>query len=249
MKKKTFAFVICLALALVALVGSTMAYFTDTDDAENVFTAGGVAVDLHEANKDNPPLVDDEYHRWLKDQQLMPGTSKTTSIAKRVYVENTGKSDAYVRVHIAIPAILDSGDPTFDAGSNVLHFNSDPGDMGEGKWNWGKNPGAPAGEYFGEGDTWNYYETTIDNIEYHVYVVTYETALKPEEVTADAIHQVYLYKTVTNEDVERINEQIGTDWKILVFAEGGQVQPFENAYEALNEQFGTPSADNNPWNK
>ena len=68
------------------------------------------------------------------------------------------QEDAYVRVHIAIPNILDNGDPSFDAGKNVLHFNYDADSIGEGKWDWSKSTGAPY-----EGD-WNYYETTIDGI-------------------------------------------------------------------------------------
>ena len=129
---------------------------------------------------------------------------------------------------------MDSGDPKFDAGSNVLHFNYAKDSIGEGKWDWSKTTGA---EY--EGD-WNYYETSISGIKYNVYVVTYEKALKQNEETVDAMSQVYLDKKVTNADIISIKGTLGNEWKIYVVAEGTQAAGFDNAYEALNESFGTP---------
>ena len=54
MKKKILT--ICLVVALLATaVGGTLAYFKDTDKAENVFTFGNVKIEQHEQqrNKDN----------------------------------------------------------------------------------------------------------------------------------------------------------------------------------------------------
>lgn len=64
-----------------------------------------------------------------------------------------------------------------------------------------------------------------------------------------AIHQVYLYKDVTNADIEKADRTLNGNWNILVFAEGGQVDGFTNAFEALNAQFGDPSAEGytSPW--
>ncbi len=249
MKKKIVALCLVIAMAATAIVGGTLAYFTDTDDALNTFTAGGVAIDLHEANKEENPAIDEDYHEWLEDQVLMPGDNETNTIAKRVYVENTGASDAYVRVHIAIPSILDDGAETFDASSNLLHFNASEDSYTDGLWNWGTKVTTGRTGFVGEGDTWNFYTVKILGIEYNVYVVTYETALAPEAVTVDAMHQVYLYKDVTNEDIEKANAVLGPNWNIWVFAEGGQVEGFDNAFDALNEQFGVPTTTNNPWAK
>ena len=52
MKKKLLSLCLVLALALTA-IGGTLAYFTDTDTENNVFTVGGVKIDLIEA----------QYHR------------------------------------------------------------------------------------------------------------------------------------------------------------------------------------------
>lgn len=238
MKKKITTLVLLAALLTIVIGGATLAYFTDEDEATNTFTVGNVAIDLHEANKDEVPLVDAEYHAWLEDQVLMPGDNSTNTIAKRIYIENTGASDAYVRVHIAIPSVLDN---LTDASYNLLHFNYTALSVGEGKWDWSKTTGAPY-----EAD-WNYYVATVDGIEYNIYVVTYEGILSKDAMTEDAMHQVYLYKDVTNEDIEKADETLDGNWNILVFAEGVQTAGFTNAYEAFDASFGTPTSTSNPW--
>lgn len=250
MKKKIVSIALVVAMIAVIAVGS-LAYFTDTDDAVNTFTVGNVKIDLHEANKDTPAKVDKEYHEWLEDQVLMPGDNQTNTVAKRVYVENTGANDTYVRVHIAIPAVLDNAQPDFDASKNLLHFNADKSSYAEGKWNWGTKEVAGRTTFVGDNDVWNCYTTTVDGIDYNVYVVTYETAVAADAVTADAMHQVYLYKDVTQADIEKANEVLNGNWNILVFAEGGQVEGFNDAFTALNTQFGVPGSAGYvaPWNK
>lgn len=44
-------------------------------------------------------------------------------VDKMVTVRNTGSEKAYIRAYFAIPAALDDGYETFNAGMNVLHFN------------------------------------------------------------------------------------------------------------------------------
>ena len=50
MKKKILALCLVVALAVTAVVGGTLAYFTDTDDAKNTFTVGNVKIDLLESS-------------------------------------------------------------------------------------------------------------------------------------------------------------------------------------------------------
>ena len=47
-RKKLTALIMVLALALTTLVGGTLAYFTDTDDAVNTMTLGNVHIEQHE---------------------------------------------------------------------------------------------------------------------------------------------------------------------------------------------------------
>ena len=46
MKKKLLTIALVVALVAVTLGGAALAYFTDTDKAENTFTAGGVKIAL-----------------------------------------------------------------------------------------------------------------------------------------------------------------------------------------------------------
>lgn len=232
MKKKILAICLVVALAATAVIGGTLAYFTDTDAQKNTFTTGNVAIDLWEDFGDNDAEG---------IEKLLPATGSAQAgtlkngIEKEVYVTNDGSEDAYVRVHIAIPSILDDAQPNFDASKNVLHFNYAPETVEDGKWNWSNSVDGTTGS------NWNFYTTTIDSKSYNVYVVTYETKLAKGESTVDAMSQVYLDSKTTNEDITRIKETLGDNWYIYVAAEGTQAEGFDDAYTALNTAFGNPS--------
>ena len=49
MKKKLTAIFLCVALVAIAVVGASLAYFTDTKSATNTFTVGNVKIDLIES--------------------------------------------------------------------------------------------------------------------------------------------------------------------------------------------------------
>ena len=53
MKKKITALCLCVALLAVAVVGASLAYFTDTKSATNTFTVGNVKINL----------IESRYHR------------------------------------------------------------------------------------------------------------------------------------------------------------------------------------------
>ena len=241
MKKKILSLCLVLVLAVTAVTGATLAYFTDTDAQKNTFVTGNVAIDLWEDFGDNNEQT---------LEKLLPATGSAQAgtlkngIEKEIYVDNTGSEDAYVRVHMAIPAVLDDGDPSFDASANILHWNFSKENYGNGKWNWTKTTGG-AGY---DAKNWNYYTVTIDNVPYNVYVATYETVLaKNAATTTDAIYKVYLDTDVTNAMMTEITTALGTTPKILVVAEGGQEAGFEgDPYTALNTQFGVPGTYN-PW--
>ena len=65
MKKKLTAICLCVALVAIAVVGASLAYFTDTtEDVQNTFTMGGVKIDLTE-----PEWNPQDSHK------LMPGVT------------------------------------------------------------------------------------------------------------------------------------------------------------------------------
>lgn len=90
-------------LACLSIVASgTLAYFTASETAHNVITSGGVDIRLHEfSERGNEELVP-----WQDVDGVMPGAE----ISKIVTVENTGASDAWVRVKVDKTIILADGD-------------------------------------------------------------------------------------------------------------------------------------------
>ncbi|MBR5516536.1 MAG: BsaA family SipW-dependent biofilm matrix protein [Firmicutes bacterium] len=246
MKKKIMAMALVVCLLVVAVGGATLAYFTAENTADNVFTMKGINIEV----------VED----FVQNSELVPGLD----INKDVYVKNTGTSDAYVRVHIAIPEALDDGNPTFAAVNNFLHFNFTNESVEAGQWSWTPEMTDGTG-YLGNGaGNWNYYTQTIDGVDYGVYVVTYRTALAGGEQTATAaLDKVYVDPSVDctwDEENQcfvyaddKGNTVAPTDFgtgdgnlMIKVWAEAAQTATFTDAYDALNTAFGVPGTYN-PW--
>ena len=80
MKRKLIAICLCVALAAVAVVGASLAYFTDTKSATNIFTVGNVKIDL----------IESKYHREGN------GNSGDTTIPKASHVVTAADNMQYV---------------------------------------------------------------------------------------------------------------------------------------------------------
>lgn len=246
MKKKLLAMCLVVALAATAVIGGTLAYFTDTDTETNTFTAGGVKIDLIEQQ-----VGENGLEPFEQDQVLMPivGSAQGEKdqygqpvaenyIDKIATIENKGKSDAYVRAYFAIPSALDDGYDTFNAGLNVLHFNfgNNKGVSTFGnEWNW-KN----------ESGTWKYYETEIDGVKYNVYYADYTKILAAGATTEQFISGVYLDSHVDMVDGNYVDTRdpqadisiLAGDVKCPVMAVAVQAAGFDNADAAVEAAFG-----------
>lgn len=261
MKKKILALCLVLALSATAIIGGTLAYFTDTDEETNTFTAGGVAIDLIEqqVNDEGTALEDFE-----QDQVLMPivGSAQgekdqfgqpvaANYIDKMVTIKNTSKSDAYVRAYFAIPSALDDGfEEGFNASLNILHFNfgNEAGATTyNNQWLWGSEATA-------DHSGWNYFETTIDGVAYNVYYADYYQILPAGATTEQFISGVYLDKDVDmNEAGQYVIKRNGQETvikgfdgsaKCPVYAVAVQAAGFDNAADAVTAAFGE---NFNPW--
>ena len=94
MKKKITAIFLCVALVAIAIVGASLAYFTDTKTATNTFTMGDVKITLDEtsvANPTGPRVASNEYN-------VYPGAVVT----KDPVVHNIGKNAAYIRAKVEV---------------------------------------------------------------------------------------------------------------------------------------------------
>lgn len=264
MKKKLTAIFLCVALVAVAVIGGTLAYFTDTDKATNTFTAGGVAIDLIEQERGENGLQDFTQGKVLlpivgsaqgeKDEYGQPVAANY--VDKMITIKNTSKSDAWVRAYFAIPSALDDGfEESFNASMNILHFNFGNKFNGEGtlvttdnnEWLWGS-------EAKPNHSGWNYLETTIDGVSYNVYYADYHQPLAAGETTEQFVSGVYLDKdvdmnaegqyTITRNGKTSVIEGFDGSAKCPVFAVAVQAEGFDNAAEAITAAFG---ADFNPW--
>ena len=83
MKKKitVIALVACL---LTILVGTSLAYFMDTDEATNTFTVGSVEIEQKEV--------------FTQNSELLPVVGTDPTVA----------TDNYVQTYVAVPAVLDN---------------------------------------------------------------------------------------------------------------------------------------------
>ena len=83
MKKKVTALCLCVALLAVAVVGASLAYFTDTKTATNTFTVGNVSIDLLESS----------LHR--ENAGVANGATSTSELWSDVAKEGSGNTSKY----------------------------------------------------------------------------------------------------------------------------------------------------------
>ena len=94
MKKKLTAIFLCVALAAIAIVGASLAYFTDTDSATNTFTVGNVKIDL----------IESRYHRQgsgSSGDTSIPAPGQTASGKKYIADGATIFSDDEIKADAA----------------------------------------------------------------------------------------------------------------------------------------------------
>ena len=254
MKKKILAFAMVFALAAVAVVGGSLAYFTDEDETENTFAVGNVNISMIEQqrNEQNPdmlspyvdgstliPVVENEKESPVitngdndetNDVALPSEANYANYIDKIVRVSNTGKSQAYVRAFIAIPSSIDA--IALDGG---LHLS-----LGESEsWEELKSEGT----------------ATINGIEYNVYSRINSEVVESWTTTSPAYCGIYLDKDVDADEngnliingntVGRSTYTVEGKVVIPVFAQAIQVAGFDTADEA----FAASGLTSNPWAK
>ena len=252
-KKKVLVLAVSVCLVAILAIGGTLAYFTDTDSATNTFTAGGVKIQLieqqrndartalepFEQNKNLMPIVGSAQG----EQQVVDGVKLPKAqnyVDKIMTIKNTGVSDAYVRIFVAVPTALQNGQTPNAPRYDVLHWNFNGDSCAAGQWTDEIVVANP---------------TLINGVEYKIYSRTYTTALKANEVTATPAYiGFYLDKTVDQNDdgdytvnwgngPEVINYDLSEGVEIPVFAQAIQAAGFESA-EAAFAASGLPA---NPW--
>lgn len=139
---------------------------------------------------------------------------------KMVFVENTGKSDAYVRTVIAFecPEGITIGEPS--RGAEIM-INTNIG-----TYDW---------EDVGY--------ITVDGVRYAVMTATYKKILEPGNQSHPSLLQVVMTHNATNEDMELL----GASYEILVKTQAVQAEGFADAATALDAAFGESSEKAAEW--
>ena len=252
MKKKITALCLCVALLAIAVVGASLAYFTDTDNAKNTFTVGNVKIDLIEQEKTNEGLKD-----FTQDKTLVPGKSNDgNAVSKIVTVENTGKNDAWVWVELRIPKYLVSSEYPTNESKNALHWNSygcfnveyNSGNY----WRLATSDGIVDADHkvtnpkmvAVEDGLWYDYKyvgtETIGEIEYVVIRTTMQKPLPSGKISLPCLAQVYMdWRVTTSADGGQFilpgGDPISVDasWEIIVNAYAIQADSFNSVDEAI----------------
>lgn len=258
MKKKILAMCLVVAMLAIAIVGGTLAYFTDTEDEINVFTLGNVVIDLVEEqrNDEGTALESFEDNKVLLpivgsaqgEKKNVGGYNLPTAanwVDKIVTVDNEGTQDAYVRVLFAFPAKMDDAQ---SAAEMMLHWNHD-GSEAAGTWTR-----TDCGV-----------KVTLGTEEYNVYNFTYNPVLTAKgtdnaTTSSPAITGVYIdsrvnatvdadgaitYTMVNGRDeTKSATYAKDTAPKLYVLAQGVQEAGFENANAALVAGFGEVTQEN-----
>lgn len=222
MKKRIVTMALAIAILAIAVVGGTLAYFQDTDEATNVITIGNVKIQQIEYER----VVEDgkkttELQLFTNNQKVFPAVyelkdvngnnidparsnltvnGSTFSIRnfpnyvdKMVTVGNIGNSDAYVRVIIAVPVIPNESDADNDVSQSWLHWNAISDSDTE----------VPNGWYYGTSQNQEEYPKNysdhyiVRNVEiagklYDLTVITNVNPLAPSQETAPCMTGFYL---------------------------------------------------------
>ncbi|MBQ4639173.1 MAG: hypothetical protein IJB69_01485 [Clostridia bacterium] len=184
-----------------------------------------------------------DYGEIVAFDQLGEGASGSQAVLdgiqnaqdKFVLVENTGKSDAYVRTIFA-----------FEMGT-----------MEESRWE--EILKTSVGSFTNNGDKpWKYTDigtAVIDGNTYFLMEAVYTGAdtrhvdgvLPAGEYTYCSLAQVYLKPEANNEDMVALDGNGNGTFDILVVSQAVQTQGFADAKTALDTAFGPITVDNNPW--
>ncbi len=127
MKKKILSLCLVVILAATVVVGGTLAYFTDDEQATNTMTIGNVQINIDEFQKDEEgnwePFEDGDFTLYPVDWSV--GTTYRNKIAYTANVSSS-KDDAYIRTIVLFEAndkLTDDFKGQSDCCVPGLHFN------------------------------------------------------------------------------------------------------------------------------
>lgn len=256
MKKKILAICLCVALAAVAIVGASLAYFTDTDKEVNTFTVGNVKIDLieskiHRTNASgNPKLYTPEYEDQLQDAD---DYSRAHGWTQKYYSDELIKEDAktyqedYLKkaganmvpgsnVH-KMPYVINTGSNDAYVRVRVMIpkalftiIDNGPSMWTTSAMDKGDVTSKAVDYYFAHNYTLgDEFVVEREGVEYYSLDFTYTKPLAPEEMTFwNCWGNIAIDKNATAEDLAGVDS-----FNVIVEADAIQSQGFTTAAEAF----------------
>ena len=183
--KKSFLMSLCILLCASLAIGGTMAYLQDTDSDVNVMTMGSVKIEQYETDEHGDPFQNQPMYPAVYDGEA-PAADNPGIVHKRVTVENTGKSEAYVRTIFAFEHdkdgkihIIKNEDGAWDwIDMDVMEIDGVPYDV----WVANHTDVLPAGETTAESLQQLYMDKTADNEHVEAFGAAYEVLVLSQAV-------------------------------------------------------------------
>ena len=116
--KKRVALIAAIVCCIAMVAAGSLAYFNAQETAKNVITTGALKMVLHDETTDGKPFPEDG----------ISGVVPATTVDKKVYVENVGNVDMYVR--IALDKVITPAKGT----QAELDFSNITLDIDSSKW-------------------------------------------------------------------------------------------------------------------
>lgn len=221
MKKKILSMCLVVALLAIAIVGGTLAYFTDDDSDLNVMTTGNVSITQNEE-------FDAENAKLIPSVEDANGNPTNNVIEKVVTVTNDGSEDAYIRTFILCEANQDA--ETGYVSTDFVWFDTNTEDYSG---------------YALSDEEGNLIYVDVEGVPYEVWMFVYDTKLDAGATSAASLEKVWLDAATTQEDMKLVMGEDGK-YNVIVFSQAVQVAGFETAdaaFEAAYVPYDEISAD------
>ena len=231
MKKKITAIFLCVALVAIAIVGASLAYFTDTKTATNTFTVGNVKIDLiesryHREGNDNSGDTDipdpthkvtaddgmkyvDDGHKAFTDEEIKGDAANYSE-----YIAERGKNMVPGRNFAKCPYVVNTGANDAYIRIRVMAPHDYEGSYRGFLSAMFCSSATISGEFQHgpNGVNWPVIEengyTDADGLKYDVLTFTRNEPLKPGKMTEwNVINYVGIGKNVTSADIQTAVEK------------------------------------------
>lgn len=235
MKKKILTIAVVVALIAI-MVGGSLAYFTDNDQVTNTFTVGSVKIEIYENDTATDEAVR-ELGTLIPVVNAADPKNDANYISKSVEVLNTGKNDAYIRTHIAVPTALVEYlhlDLSASGWTEKTSSTATVDGVAYTVYTYDYDSAVSSGNFTNELLTGVYLGSDVDleeNADGHLEFVKRVNGV----ITHDSDFVAHTKDATGNYTSAKVN--------ILVASQAVQTEGFSGATEALDAGFGTK----NPW--